>query len=240
MGSPVVAADVVLLSETAKVCDRMKSLFDMVAQFKSFLGWLLDTSGEISDAVVISISDRLTPVGAMMGYAGQSLPSDKWLVCNGQAVSRTTYATLFQRLGTQWGVGDGVNSFNLPDLQDRALTNYSINHAFGTTFGATSASQKIDHVHYLGSLNNTNNDLNFYTDTNNSSALTSPQNAILITSDDTSGAPPSAFMSPDVSKSLRTDLPVDSVAPAAATESITITIPTQSPSLAAIWMIKAL
>lgn len=240
MGSPVNATDISVLSDIAKVCDRMQALVGLPAQFKSFLGWLLDSTGEISDAVVTSISDRLTPVGAMMGYAGQSLPSAKWLICNGQAVSRTTYAVLFQRLGIQYGAGDGTNSFNLPDLQDKALTNYSVNHAFGSTFGAASVSQKIDHVHYFGSLNNTNSDVNLYTDTNNSTALTNPTNAILVASDDTSGNPPSSFMSPDSNKSLLTDLPVDPVAPAAATESITVTIATQSPSLAAIWMIKAL
>lgn len=44
-----------------------------------------------------------------------------WLVCDGAAVSRTTYAELFAELGTTWGVGDGSTTFNLPDLRGRGL-----------------------------------------------------------------------------------------------------------------------
>lgn len=44
-----------------------------------------------------------------------------WLKCEGQAVSRTTYAALFTEIGTTWGVGNGTTTFNLPDGQGRAL-----------------------------------------------------------------------------------------------------------------------
>jgi len=47
------------------------------------------------------------------------MPSDSWLVCNGQNVSRTTYSTLFDRLGTSYGGGDGTTTFALPDLQSK-------------------------------------------------------------------------------------------------------------------------
>lgn len=42
-----------------------------------------------------------------------------WLLCDGSAVSRTTYAALFAVIGTTWGVGDGSTTFNLPDMQGR-------------------------------------------------------------------------------------------------------------------------
>ncbi|MFM2091072.1 MAG: Microbacterium phage TinyTimothy [Planctomycetota bacterium] len=42
-----------------------------------------------------------------------------FLVCDGRAVSRTTYAALFARLGTSWGAGNGSTTFNIPDLQGR-------------------------------------------------------------------------------------------------------------------------
>lgn len=41
-----------------------------------------------------------------------------WALCNGAAVSRTTYADLFAKLGTAWGVGNGSTTFNLPDLRN--------------------------------------------------------------------------------------------------------------------------
>lgn len=61
-----------------------------------------------------------TPAGAVMSYAGSSAPSG-WLLCAGQAVSRTTYATLFSAISTTYGVGDGSTTFNLPDLRGRAV-----------------------------------------------------------------------------------------------------------------------
>lgn len=47
-------------------------------------------------------------------------PPAGYLVCNGAAISRTTYAALFSVIGTTWGVGDGNTTFNLPNLIDRA------------------------------------------------------------------------------------------------------------------------
>ena len=46
-------------------------------------------------------------------------PIPGWLICNGAAVSRTTYATLFAVIGTTYGAGDGSTTFNLPDLRGR-------------------------------------------------------------------------------------------------------------------------
>lgn len=60
-----------------------------------------------------------TPTGAVLSYGGASAPSG-WLLCDGSAVSRTTYADLFTALGTAFGVGDGSTTFNLPDLRGRA------------------------------------------------------------------------------------------------------------------------
>ena len=48
-------------------------------------------------------------------------PPTGWLACNGGAVSRTTYATLFAAIATTWGAGDGSTTFNVPDLRGRAL-----------------------------------------------------------------------------------------------------------------------
>ncbi|MCW3478957.1 tail fiber protein [Neisseriaceae bacterium JH1-16] len=58
--------------------------------------------------------------GEVCHYAGASVPVG-WLKANGAAVSRSTYAALFAALGTQFGAGDGVNTFNLPDLRGEFL-----------------------------------------------------------------------------------------------------------------------
>ena len=60
------------------------------------------------------------PVGAVLAYAGHSTP-DEFLFCNGQAVSRTTYAKLFQVIGAFYGAGDGSTTFNVPDLRGRGI-----------------------------------------------------------------------------------------------------------------------
>lgn len=56
--------------------------------------------------------------GTVLPFAGSAAPNG-WLLCYGQAISRTTYATLFTVLGTTYGVGDGSTTFNLPDLRGR-------------------------------------------------------------------------------------------------------------------------
>jgi microcystin-dependent protein len=58
------------------------------------------------------------PFGIVTDYAGTSAPS-LWLLCYGQAISRTTYSDLFGVVGTTYGSGDGSTTFNLPDYRGR-------------------------------------------------------------------------------------------------------------------------
>lgn len=44
-----------------------------------------------------------------------------WFLCNGQAISRTTYSQLFALIGTNFGAGDGTTTFNLPDYRGKFL-----------------------------------------------------------------------------------------------------------------------
>ena len=74
----------------------------------------------VDGSQLTGISTFAMPSGAVMPYAGASEPSG-WLLCFGQAVSRTTYAALFAVVGTTYGVGDGSTTFNLPDLRGRVV-----------------------------------------------------------------------------------------------------------------------
>lgn len=56
----------------------------------------------------------------MAAFANDTLP-DGWLACDGTAVSRTTYANLFSKIGTTYGAGDGSATFSLPNLTDRFI-----------------------------------------------------------------------------------------------------------------------
>jgi microcystin-dependent protein len=69
------------------------------------------------DAGAVSV---LMPSGSLMPYAGASAPTG-YLLCDGAAISRTTYATLFALVGTTYGSGDGSSTFNIPDLRGRVI-----------------------------------------------------------------------------------------------------------------------
>lgn len=58
--------------------------------------------------------------GTILDFAGTTAPNG-WLLCYGQAVSRTTYPNLFASIGTTYGAGDGSTTFNLPDTRGRAV-----------------------------------------------------------------------------------------------------------------------
>lgn len=59
-----------------------------------------------------------TPAGVMQMYGGSSAPTG-WLLCDGTAVSRSTYSALFAVIGTTFGAGNGTTTFNVPDMRSR-------------------------------------------------------------------------------------------------------------------------
>lgn len=63
-------------------------------------------------------SEAVVPPGTVNMFAGASAPNG-WLLCDGSAVSRETYADLFAVIGTTYGSGDGSTTFNLPNLKGR-------------------------------------------------------------------------------------------------------------------------
>ena len=70
-----------------------------------------------------SYTSNIVPSGALMPYAGSSAPTG-FLLCDGSAVSRSTYATLFSAISTVYGSGDGSSTFNLPDLRGRVVAGF--------------------------------------------------------------------------------------------------------------------
>jgi microcystin-dependent protein len=76
------------------------------------------TWGDIVAAMLAEFDT--TPVGAVNAYAGTAAPAG-WLLCYGQAISRTTYADLFAITSTTYGSGDGSTTFNVPDLRGRVV-----------------------------------------------------------------------------------------------------------------------
>lgn len=76
--------------------------------------------------------------------SGRTANHARWLLCDGAAVSRTTYAALFAVVGTTFGVGDGSTTFNVPDLRGRFPLGKA-GAGTGSTLGGTGG--LIDHVH---------------------------------------------------------------------------------------------
>lgn len=63
---------------------------------------------------------EVEPIGTIFAFAGNNIPSG-YLPCNGSEISRTTYADLFNVIGTTYGSGDGSTTFNLPNLTDKFI-----------------------------------------------------------------------------------------------------------------------
>ena len=79
------------------------------------------------------------PIGAIVPYAGATTPVG-WLLCDGAAVSRTQYAQLFAIVGVTYGAGDGVLTFNLPDLRNEFVRGLGSGRAVGSKQAGSFAS----------------------------------------------------------------------------------------------------
>lgn len=101
------------------------------------------------------------PLGASIDYWGTSAPSTYFALAYGQAISRTTYATLFSLYSTTYGSGDGSTTFNIPDLRGRVIAGKddmggsaasrigSVSTDNGTIVGATLGSTGGSSTHIL-------------------------------------------------------------------------------------------
>lgn len=81
-------------------------------------GAITATSVAATSDVTVGGTSVLSPAGAIMQYAGSSAPTG-WLIADGSAVSRTTYAALFAVISTTYGSGNGSTTFNLPNLKGK-------------------------------------------------------------------------------------------------------------------------
>ena len=84
------------------------------------------TSAKIADGTIVladlaaALQEFLVPVGSINAWSTNTAPTG-WQLCDGTAVSRTTYAALFAVIGETYGAGDGSTTFNLPNLKGRAI-----------------------------------------------------------------------------------------------------------------------
>lgn len=118
-----------------------------------------DTSNNIG--LGPSTSSSFLPTGAFIPYGGTSAPTG-YLLCDGSAVSRTTYSALFGVIGTAYGAGDGTTTFNVPPMgvffrnvdttgtyDPDYLSRSAINGGNATGVGSLQAFQIQSHSHVL-------------------------------------------------------------------------------------------
>lgn len=154
MPSPITKDDFESTQWGGSACEKFKGLLQTNDRISTFLDWLLGDDGELSDEALQGIYDRMMPIGAMIPYAASSMPSDKWLPCLGQSISRTGYPALFALIGTSYGSGDGTTTFNIPDWRDRAVVGAGGERTVGTQFGEDETVLTMDnipeHTHPVG------------------------------------------------------------------------------------------
>ena len=117
-----------------------------------------DVTGRVYQA-----THMLVPPGSVVAYIASSAPGG-WLLCDGSAVSRSTYSTLFGVIGTTYGVGDNSTTFNLPDLRGRVPVGSGTGagltaRSLAATGGAETHTLTVDEIpaHTHSYVNNTNN-----------------------------------------------------------------------------------
>jgi microcystin-dependent protein len=102
----------------------------------------------------LGLGTFLVPTGSIVMWPSVAIPTD-WRLCNGDAISRTTFATLYSLIGTTFGVGDGTTTFNLPNYKNR-MPYGADTVAVGATGGSANAIV-VSHTH-TGTTGSTSND----------------------------------------------------------------------------------
>jgi len=121
---------------------------------------VLDDVQRVHAGFIAELRDRPSvPTGSLLDFAGTAAPSG-YLLCDGSAVIRATYAALFSAIGTTWGAGNGTTTFNVPDLRRKTTMGSGGTPVAGiaNTVGSFGGIEQVDqsgmpkHAHGVGTL----------------------------------------------------------------------------------------
>tara|TARA_R110002012_G_scaffold22056_2_gene77004 strand:+ start:4581 stop:5678 length:1098 start_codon:yes stop_codon:yes gene_type:complete len=115
-------------------------------------------------AAIPAVTDQ-TPAGTVI-YSARSTAPTGYIKANGAAISRSTFSVLFAAIGTQYGVGDGSTTFNVPDLRGEFLRGLDDSRGVdsGRTLGSAQGSANLSHDHtFTGTTSTIGNHVHSYT-----------------------------------------------------------------------------
>jgi len=133
------------LNNLSDVASANTSLNNLLPSQTSNSGKFLTTNGTNSSWASIPQS---VLTGSVIMWTTNTAPSG-YLECDGSAVSRTTYSALFAIIGTTWGSGDGVTTFNIPDMRGYFPRGWSHGSSIdsGRSFASTQTAAFASHTH---------------------------------------------------------------------------------------------
>jgi microcystin-dependent protein len=163
---------------TARISTAVSNLVDSAPA-------MLDTLNELSAALnddpnfsttVATALAALVPSGTINQTARATAPSG-YLLCDGSAISRTTYSSLFDAIGTAYGVGDNSTTFNIPNLKGRVPVGFDSSQTEFDTLGETggakthtlTTAEMPSHTHVQNSHNHTQDSHNHTQNSHNHS-----------------------------------------------------------------------
>jgi microcystin-dependent protein len=103
-----------------------------------------------TNAATKAYVDQAMPTGAIVAWGGASAPTG-WQLCNGTLLSRTVHKDLFDVIGVQYGIGDGVTTFAAPNLQGKVIVSsgggFSLNGSGGASTHTLTPAEMPAHSH---------------------------------------------------------------------------------------------
>jgi microcystin-dependent protein len=154
--------DTAIATAVSNLVDSAPSVLDTLNELSAALNDDPNFSTTVANALA-----ALVPSGTVSQTARATAPTG-YLLCDGSAISRSTYSSLFDAIGTAYGTGDGSTTFNIPNLKGRIPVGFDSSQTEFDTLGETggakthtlTSAEMPSHTHVQDSHNHTQNSHN--------------------------------------------------------------------------------